>query len=224
MVARATPGITHSPALAPWPDCCTPPTGGASRQSPGCLAGRKHRGLRGHVDMPHGRCGPLLSHWLRPTWQAGGQAASKLFTADPRFPYCRSLPRFGGKKQQQQLDLRRVFPRKGHSTCCITGIRKNGTTAQIRKEHALMQQQGVLIITCDNTPRPAVALPGRGSYGFSSTSTAHSPAHTGGQLCCAVPVVVLVEGSLRARNWGTETPSTKQQHGAAPPADAVPAI
>jgi hypothetical protein len=113
MVARATPGITHSPALAPWPDCCTPPTGGASRQSPGCLAGRKHRGLRGHVDMPHGRCGPLLSHWLRPTWQAGGQAASKLFTADPPIPLLPISPPIRRKKAAAAAGSAAGLPKEG---------------------------------------------------------------------------------------------------------------
>jgi hypothetical protein len=193
-------------------------------RAPGALQGVSTGGCVGMSTCRTAGAGHSLATGCALPGRPAARRPANCSQPTPRFPYCRSLPRFGGKKQQQQLDLRRVFPRKGHSTCCITGIRKNGTTAQIRKEHALMQQQGVLIITCDITPRPAVALPGRGSYGFSSTSTAHSPAHTGGQLCCAVPVVVLVEGSLRARNWGTETPSTKQQHGAAPPADAVPAI
>jgi hypothetical protein len=82
-----------------------------------CLLMHGHRTER-QQPQQRGEYGCILEPLLTGCALPGGLAAGRPANSSPptpRFPYCRSLPRFGGKKQQQQLDLRRVFPKKGHS-------------------------------------------------------------------------------------------------------------
>ena len=54
--------------------------------------------IRGVGGLCTDATGAAAPHWLRPTWRAGGRAASKLFTADPPIPLLPISPPIRRKK------------------------------------------------------------------------------------------------------------------------------